>query len=253
MRRVSLILPLVLGMALAFPLVTRANEPVLRHHSLLKVTPGEVVTYSDTLIISRDGMPTVVFDGASGFADDETVVATIALHTVGLSDPDEYFEGPEYGSIELLSSPTITGTTPTDWTTGGTASSFEFSPAIEFRWTAASGEELGCDDPAENQVQVRAYLTISATLVGSKGTMASFAAEDFRSTVLIDVTCPEPAPTAETGAPATPALTPPPTDTVPLDAARSRGGLGGWLPYLVLVVGAAVAVTVTRVSTSHRS
>jgi hypothetical protein len=252
MRRISLILALVLGAALAFPLVARADQAILAHDALFEVAPGEVVTYSDTLFISRAGIATVMFDGASGFADDETVVATIALRTNRVTKPDEVvgddLDG--LGSMELLSSPTITGTTPADWTTGGAVPQFEFSPAIEFRWTAPVAEELDCDD--RPGYEVRTYLAVSATLVGSKGTMASFSAEDFPGTVAIDVTCPVPAPTSETGAPGDATVTPPPTDTRPLDSA-SRNEWADWLPHVVLVAGAAAVVVLTRVSRPDRS
>jgi len=255
MRRISLILALVLGAALAFPLVARADQAILAHDALFEVAPGEVVTYSDTLFISRAGMATVMFDGASGFADDETVVATIALRTNRVTKPDEVvgddLDG--LGSMELLSSPTITGTTPADWTTGEPelVADFEFGPAIEFRWTAPSAEELDCDD--RPGYEVRTWLAISATLVGSKGTMASFSAEDFPSTVAFDVTCPMSAPTSEPGATAAPRVTTPPTHTLPLDEATSRGEWADWLPYLVLVAGAAAVVVLTRLLRSHRS
>jgi hypothetical protein len=247
MRRISLLLALVLGTTFAFPLVARAEQAYLAHEWWSKVAPGEVVTHSDTLIISRV-QSTLVFEGASGFADDETVVATIALRMDEVLLPSEVV--PEFGSLELLSSPTITGTTPADWTTGGAMPEFEFSPAIEFRWTAPSAERLGCDDRPGHEA--RAYLTISATLVGSNGTMASFSADDFPSTVAFDVTCPEPAPTSETGAPAAPAVTPPPTDALSLDA-RRPGEWADWLPHVVLIAGAAAVVVLTRVSRSHRS
>jgi hypothetical protein len=243
MRRISLILALVLGTTLAFPLVARADQAILAHDRLFEVAPGEVVTYGDTLVITRFGIPTVVFDGASGFADDETVVATIALSTRGIDG---------LGSVELLSSPTITGTTPPGWTTGEPelVADFEFAPAIEFRWTAPSAEELGCDD--RPGYEVRTHLAISASLVGSKGTKATFSAERFPSTVLFDVTCPEPAATSGPGAPSGPTVTTPPTDTLPVDPAASRGESIDGLLHVALLVAVLFVGTLLSRPQRHR-
>jgi hypothetical protein len=235
MKRISLILALVLGTTLSFPLAARADYatfvPEEREYSHV-LSPGDTVYWSAPLdIVASDDVPYIVFDGTSGFADDETVVATITLSM-------HQIDG--LGTVELLSSPTITGTTPVDWTTGGEHPwFFTLGPPIQARFTAPSAEELGCDDhPGED---FATYMGVGGTLVGSKGTMASFAAENRRYIVDFHVVCPMAAPTSKPGAPA---VTPPPTDTLPLEAA-SRSGWAGWLPYLVLVAGAAAVVALS--------
>jgi hypothetical protein len=244
MRRMSLILALVLGTTLAFPLVARADyltfQPDEHPHY---ISPGDIVYWSGAAVIRwSDEFSYIVFEGTGGFANHEFVDATIAL---SMRDIDGL------GTVELLSSSTISGSTPDDWTTeGGPEGYFAVGPPIELRYTAPSAEELGCDDHPGEDFVTRVH--VSGTLVGSEGTMASFSEESRYYIVDFYVTCPMATPTSRPGAPAAPAVTPPPTDTLPLGAA-SRSGWADWLPYLGLVAGAAAVVVLTRVSSSHRS
>jgi len=198
MRRISVILALVLGTTLAFPLVARADYATFfPDEQSLQLSPGDIAYgFIPLVIVASDDatLGMIVYEGTSGFADDETVVATIALSL-------HQIDG--LGSVELLSSPTITGTTPVDWTTGGDSWYFELGPPIEFRYSAPSAEELGCDDyPGED---FATYVHVDGTLVGSKGTIASLGAENRHYVFDYHVTCPMAAPTSRPGAPAAPA------------------------------------------------
>jgi hypothetical protein len=204
-RRLTLIVAVTIGSAFSLPPDARADQAIMLHDGYFEISPGAVVDHSDVLVISRYGIPTVKFDGATGFADSETVVATITLST-------QKIEG--LGTVELLSSPTLSATTPADWTSGDSAE-FQFEPVIELRYTAPSAAALGCaEHPGE---RFTTHLGVAATLVGSAGTMASFSASDFPSVVMFIVRCPaatpRPVPTATTRPTATPhaARTPSPT------------------------------------------
>jgi hypothetical protein len=230
MKRITVIFAVAVGTSLAFPLVARADQAILLHDATFFLGPNEMVQYTDNLIMSRTGLPTVVFDGSTGFADDETVVATIALSTRDLDG---------LGSAELLSSPTITGTTSAVWTTD-TSSSFEFQPAIELRYTAPSAEDLGCDDhPGE---RFTTHLGVHATLAGSAGTTGSFSADDFPGVVSFAVTCPPSAPSS-----GVPTVTMPPTDTLPgSDAAGPVPDEARSLLLLAVAAGACALAVVIR-------
>jgi hypothetical protein len=235
MRRIKLISPLALalGTTMTLPAVVHADQVILVRDAVLEMAPGDVTYYIDDLAISAAGLPTVVFDGSTGFADDETVVATIALSTHDIDG---------LGSVELVSSPTITGTTPADWTTGAVPSEFVFVPRIELWYTAPSSEELGCDDhPGE---RFTTSLGISGTLVGSMGTTASFSADDFPRYVVFAITCPVATPTLPPTSPApeAPTITPPPTDAVPTSNAGSGDAWAGRLFSLALAAGGAFLV-----------
>ena len=236
MRRITLILAIAIGSTLAFPLVARADQAIIARDALFEMTPGEVVDHADVLILSTTGIPTVAFDGTAGFAADETVVATITLGTQAIDG---------LGSVELLSSPTISGTTSADWS-NDFPNDFEFQPAIELRYTAPSSAELGCDDhPGE---RFTTHLGVSAILVGSAGTKASFSADDFPGVVSFVITCPASAPSSDA-----PIVTPPPTSTLSArDATEPRPD---WpLPLLVLAAAAAAGrvVVLTSPSSRHR-
>jgi hypothetical protein len=204
-RRLTLIVAVAIASAFSLPPDARADQAIMLHDGYFEISPGAVVDHADVLIISRYGIPTVAFDGATGFADGETVVATITLST-------QKIEG--LGTVELLSTPTLSGTTPADWTSGGSAE-FQFEPAIELRYTAPSAAALRCaEHPGE---RFTTHLGVAATLVGSAGTMASFSASDFPGVVTFIVRCPaatpKPAPTATIHPTATPraSRTPSPT------------------------------------------
>jgi hypothetical protein len=235
-RRIAIALAAALGSTLAFPLAARADQAILIHDAVIDLAPGEVVDRADVLIMSQTGIPTVAFDGATGFADNETVVATITLSTKDIDG---------LGSVELLGSPTISGTTTADWTTGE-PSYFEFEPAIQVRYTAPSAVDLGCDDhPGE---RFTTHLGVSATLVGSAGTIASFSADDFPGTVSFVTICPASAPPPEA-----PTVTTPPTNSLPAPDAAGPGT--DWASSLILVVaaGAGALIVLTRRSRTHRS
>jgi len=236
-RRITLILAAAIGLTLAFPLVARADQAILLRDAVFEIGPGEVVDHTDVLAISPWGIPTVEFDGATGFAADETVVATIILSTQAIDG---------LGSVELLSSPTISGTTPADWPTGG--QEFQLLPAIELRYTAPSAAELGCDDhPGE---RFTTHLGVGATLVGSAGTMASFSVDDFPGVVSFVITCPAPGAGDSGVGDTAPTVTPPPTNTLPAqDGAGSRADATGSLLLFVVAAGGALVVLVRRTTT----
>jgi hypothetical protein len=237
MRRITFILAAAIGSMLAFPIVARADQAILAEDALFELGPGEVVDHADVLVMSEAGMPTVTFDnGATGFADQETIVATISLST-------ENIDG--LGSVELLSSPTITGTTSADWSADEPID-FEFQPAIELRYTAPSAADLGCSDHPGQRFTT--HLGVSATMVGSAGTMASFSADDFPSVVLFVTTCP-----ASAAATDAPTVTPPPTTTLPVrDETGSRADWPASLLIVALAAGAGASVVLTRPSRTHR-
>jgi hypothetical protein len=238
MRRTFLILASLIGATLAFPLTASADQAILAHDATFEIAPGEVVDHADVLIMSRSGMPTVDFDGSTGFSAGETVVATITLSTQAING---------LGSVELLSSPTISGTTSADWP-NDESPEFAFEPAIELRYTAPSAADLGCEDrPGE---RVTTHLGVSATLIGSAGTMASFSAEDFPGVVSFVITCP--ASPARSGAPN---VTTPPTDAVPLSTGASPRADQPTVPVFLLAsagVGGLVFLSLQSSRRSHR-
>lgn len=224
-----------IGSTSAFPLVARADQAILVHENIFDIGPGDVVDHADVLRMGRAGLPTLTFDGATGFADAETVVATITLSTHAIDG---------LGSIELLSSP-ISGTTSADWTIDETEA-FDFQPAIELRYTAPSAADLGCDDHPDERFTT--HLGVSATLAGSAGTTASFSADDFFGVVSFVITCPESVTRSNT-----PTLTTPPTSTLPgRDSIGSRAAWTLSLLFLAMAAGAGALVTLTRSSSTHR-
>ena len=239
-RRITLVIAAAIGLTLAFPLAARADQAILIQDKIFDIRPGDVVDHANVLIMSRAGLPTVAFDGSTGFADDETVVATITLST-------QEIDG--LGSVELLSSPSISGTTSADWTTDET-SQFEFQPPIELRYTAPSAADLGCDDhPGE---RFATNLRVSATLVGSAGTTGSFSADDFPGVVSFVITCPASAPSPEAPSSEAPTVTTPPTNT--LGAPNAAGSGADWAASLLLMVaaGAGALILLTRRSSGDR-
>ena len=218
-RRMIFLASAGLAINIALPGTVRADQAILANEALYDLSPGESVEHTASLIVSRYGMPTVVFDGSSGFADDETVVATITLTAKkGI------------GTVKLLSPSTLTGITTSHWTADPPDPSFSemrFDPPISLRYTAPTASALHCDDRPGSVIHTS--LGIDATLVGSAGTKASFSSDSFPGTVMFDIICPvvvyEEAPTptvapktpapAKTTAPivASPSLTPTPTPT----------------------------------------
>ena len=241
-RRIALTLAAALGSTLAFPLAASADQAIFARDATFEVAPGEVVEHADVLVISGAGSPTVIFDGATGFAAGETVVATISLSTHDLDG---------LGAVELLSSPTISGTTSADWP-NDEPYEFAFQPAIELRYTAPTAADLECDvNPGQRYTT---HLGVSATLVGSAGTMASFSAEDFPAVVHFVVTCPAWAPSPAAPSQAAPTVTTPPTNTLPAPEANgSRASWPGSLLLLVVAAGASASIVLTRRSSRDRS
>ena len=240
-RRIALTLAAAIGSTLALPLAARADQAIFVHDKIFDLQPGDVVDHVNVLIMSRPGLPTVAFDGSTGFADNETVVATITLSTHEIDG---------LGSVELLSSPTITGTTSAAWTTDET-SQFEFQPPIELRYTAPSAADLECDDhPGE---RFSTNLGVSATFVGSAGTTGSFSAEDFPGVVTFVITCPASAPSPEAPSSEAPTVTTPPTNTLSGPDTVQSGA--DWAGSLLLVVAAAASalMVMTRGSRTHRN
>jgi hypothetical protein len=240
-RRIALTLAAALGLTLAFPLAARADQAILVRDAVFEIGPGEVVDHTDVLAIVPAGIPTVVFDGATGFAADETVVATI---TLSMQDLDGL------GTVDLLSSPTISGTTSADWPSVE-SNALELQPAIELRYTAPTATDLECDvNPGQ---RFTTHLGVSATLVGSAGTMASFAADDFPGVVSFVITCPA----SSVGDPGvggtTVTVTPPPTYTLPApEDTRSRAALPAQLLFLAVVAGVGALVVLARPPITRR-
>jgi hypothetical protein len=233
--RIIVVAGAVLALNLAFPFAVGADQAIMSHDALFALRPGESVEHSDTLVLSRFGIPTVVFTGTSGFADNETVVATIALSLQNVDD---------LGTVELLSSSTLTGTTTAAWTSDPpdpAASEFTFDPPISLRYTAPSAVDLDCaGHPGKT---FRTHLGVAATLVGSAGTTASFSADDFPSVVIFDVTCPA----------ASSLGTAPPTDTVQTSAAGTpKPSFPAWLLMLGPAVAAVIGAKLARRPSTER-
>lgn len=240
-RRMMFVAGAALAINLALPLAVRADQAIFAGEMIFKLAPGESVEHSDTLVLSRFGIPTVVFDaGASTFADNETVVATIALSTLDIDD---------FGTVELLSPSTLTGSTTATWTADPpdpATGEFTFDTPISFRYTAPSAAALDCAaHPGET---FRTRIGVAATLVGSEGTTASFSAQDFPGVVSVEVTCEPAAPTAQITPPPTADVTPPPTDTAVRSATeRPTPSFSAWFGIVggsLVVLG--VAATLTR-------
>jgi hypothetical protein len=159
----------------------RADQAILSRDDTVDVPVGGWVELTaGALVLGHSGIPTVVYDGGREFGDDETVVATITLHT---SD--------DLGTVEILSLGTLTGVTPSHWTADpidATSGEFTFDPPIVFRYTAPSHEKLGCADRPDKVVV--SWLHVAATLIGSSGAKASFSADTFPGTVGFDNICP---------------------------------------------------------------
>jgi hypothetical protein len=243
--RIIVVAGATLAINLMLPLAARADQAILSHDALFVLRPGESVEHSDTLVLSRFGIPTVVFTGTSGFADNETVVATIALSLQNIDD---------LGTVELLSSSTLTGTTTAAWTSDPpdpAASEFTFDPPISLRYTAPSAVELDCaGHPGKT---FRTHLGVAATLVGSAGTTASFSADDFPGVVMFDVTCPAAvAPPSE--APSAPHPTLPPTDAEAVSPSDPNGTpIPPWFAIACPVIAAVIAATFSRRPSADRS
>jgi hypothetical protein len=179
-RRMIILASAALALNLALPRTVHADQAIMSHDALFEISTGESVEHTDTIVVSRYGIATVVFDGASGFANNETVVATITLSTR---------DG--IGTVELLSPSTLTGRTTSRWTTDPpdpASSEFTFDPPVSLRFTAPTATALDCDGRREKVV--RTSLRIGATLIGSAGTKASFSADSFPGVVMFDIICP---------------------------------------------------------------
>lgn len=170
-----------LAVVLALPPSARADQAILSRDAKFDVPVGTwVEATGGAIVLSREGIPTVVFEGGSEFSDDETVVTKISLST---SDG--------LGTIELLSPATLTGVTPSNWTADPvdpSSDQFTFAPTVVFRYTAPTYAKLGCT--AGHHSVVTSWLHIAGTLVGSSGTKASFSGSTFPGTVGFDNVCP---------------------------------------------------------------
>jgi hypothetical protein len=241
-RRTMLVAGAALAINFALPLAARADQAIFGGEMILKLAPGQNVEHIDPLVLSRYGIPTVVFDaGASTFADNETLVATIALSTMDVDD---------LGTVELLGPSTLTGTTPVGWSMeppDPSTSDFTFDPPISFRYTAPSAAELHCAaNPGET---FRTSIAVAATVVGSAGTTASFSAQDFPGVVRVEVTCAPAAPSPQVTPPPSTDMTPPPTDTTGTSATEpTQASFLAWFA----IVGAALVVVAVAASLTRR-
>ena len=237
MKRITLIFAATIGSMLTFPLVARADQAILVHDALFEIGPGEVVEYDDVLIVSQFGIPTVVFDGATGFADDETVVATIELSLKAIDG---------LGSVELLSSPTISGTTPADWTTGEVPDELSFQPRHRAPLHRPVGRRTRMRRPPRRAVHDPPWGECDARRIrGNHGLVLGGRLPEHR---LVQDHMPRvgtraEAPAPEEPAPGAPTVTPPPTNTLPLDSDGSRGEWADWLVYVTAAAGAAALVS----------
>ena len=185
----------------------RADQAVLLDF-VGPIAPGETAEWSFMLAVATAGIPNVAYENADSFAAGETVTATIAA----VVEPEGF------GTVELVSDDTLSGTASDDWNTGegGEFGELEFAPGVTLRYTAPSLEQLGCDEhPGET---FYGHVGVLADFIGDAGTKAHvdplMGGQGWvGAAVPLEISCPP----ADTGAPpAGPAeQTLPPTDTAP--------------------------------------
>lgn len=231
-----LLAPVVMAVfvAVGWAQTVRADQAVLLDF-VPPIAPGETAEWSFTLAVAGAGIPNVAYENADSFAVGETVTATIA----------PVIEPEGFGTVELLSEDTLTGTTSDDWNTGefGEIGEIEFAPGVTLRYTAPSIERLGCDEnPGET---FYGHIGVLADFSGDAGTEAHvdplMGGQGWvGAAVPLEVTCPP----AETGSlpPGQAEQTLPPTDTSP-SSTTARGAPPLWLVLSIpVVVGLLVAV-----------
>jgi hypothetical protein len=229
-----LLAPVVMAVfvAVGWAQTVRADQAVLLDF-VPPIAPGETAEWSFTLAVAGAGIPNVAYENAESFAVGETVTATIA----------PVIEPEGFGTVELLSEDTLTGTTSDDWNTGefGEIGEIEFAPGVTLRYTAPSIEQLGCDEnPGET---FYGHIGVLADFSGDAGTEAHvdplLGGQGWvGAAVPVEISCPS----ADTGAPpAGPAeQTPPPTDTAP-SSTSEREAPPLWLLLSIPVVAGLLA------------
>jgi len=198
------------------------------------IAPGETAEWSFTLVVVGAGIPNVDYENAASFAVGETVTATIA--------PVVEPEG--FGTLELLSDATLTGTTSDDWNTGesGEFGEIDFAPGVTLRYTAPSLEQLGCNENLGDTFY--GHVGVLADFIGDAGTEAHvdplLGGQGWvGAAVPVEISCPP----ADTGAPsADPAeQTLPPTDSLPSGTSEREAPPLWLLLSMPVVVGLLVA------------
>jgi hypothetical protein len=230
-----LLAPVVMAAVLAvgWAQTVRADQAVLLDF-VGPIAPGETAEWSFTLAVGTAGIPNVAYENADSFAAGETVTATIAA----VVEPEGF------GTVELVSDDTLTGTASDDWNTGevGEFGELEFAPGVTLRYTAPSLVELGCDENPGDTFY--GHVGVLADFSGDAGTEAHvdplLGGQGWvGAAVPVEISCPS----AKTGAPpAGPAeQTLPPTDTSPLSTSE-REVPPLWLALSIpVVVGLLVA------------
>ena len=229
MRRLLAPVVMAVVVAVGWAQSVRADQAVLLDF-VGPISPGETAEWSFTLVVASAGIPNVAYENAERFAAGETVTATIAA----------VVEPAGFGTVELVSDDTLTGTTSDDWSTGefGASGELEFAPEVTLSYTAPSLAQLGCvENPGET---FYGHVGVLADFSGDAGTEAHIdpllgGQGWVGAAVPLSITCPS----AETGQrPAGAAeLTPPPTDTAPSGAtARADQPLRLLLPLALVLV-----------------
>jgi hypothetical protein len=192
-----------------------------------QIGPGETAEWSFTLVIAAAGIPNVAYENADSFAVGETVTATITP----IVQPDGF------GTVELISDDTLTGTAPDDSKTGdsGEFGEITFTSQLTIRYTAPSLEELGCTDhPGE---RFFGHVGVLADFSGDAGTRAHIDPEMggqgwVGAAVPLEFECPLGEPTTSSAEP-----TLPPTDTSPAGTAGRTPAAWMVLPLIAIVTG----------------
>jgi hypothetical protein len=190
------------------------------------IAPGETAEWSFTLVVVGAGIPNVAYENAETFADGETVTATIA----------PVIEPEGFGTVELLSDDTLTGTKPAEF------GELEFAPGVTLRYTAPSLEDLACDENPGDTFY--GHVGVLADFSGDAGTEAHvdplLGGQGWvGAAVPVEISCPS----ADTGAPPEgPAeQTLPPTDTAPSSTSEREAPPLWLLLSIPVVVGLLVA------------
>lgn len=235
MRR-SLLTAVAMAMVLAAGGATsaQADQAVLLDF-VGPISPGETEEWSFTLAIARHGIPNVAYENAESFAVGETVTAVIT----------PVVEPKGFGSLELVSGDTLTGTT-SDNSNTGEFGELEFAPQVTLRYTAPSMADLGCTDhPGDT---FRGHVGVLADFSGDAGTLAhidpTMGGQGWvGAAVPVEVTCPladsTPAPDDVADA------TLPPTDASPARTTSPAARL------LALMLGVSVTVSLMVVGLSR--
>jgi hypothetical protein len=224
-----LLAPLVMAVfvAVGWAQTVRADQAVLLDF-VGPVAPGETAEWSFTLAVATAGIPNVAYENADSFAAGETVTATIAA----VVEPEGF------GTVELVSDDTLTGTASDDWNTGevGQFGHLEFAPGVTLRYTAPSLEQLGCEEnPGETFF---GHVGVLANFSGDAGTEAHvdplLGGQGWvGAAVPLEITCPSAGTDPSPAGPAEQTL--PPTDTLP-SSTTARAAPPPWLVLSIPVV-----------------